>query len=167
MAYDKDYVEFDEFGIVRIRCMCCGEPIVERTYTEMQSFQDPNKKEKVMAWRRLSNHAELSVRLSDGSLTGLPHCTSCATEAPIDMVKASDLRNRAARQELECTGKTPEVIDDVMVPQEKILVVMKEDDFKAGCKESSPEEVLRVAMAKLPKEILIDKGIVESTSEVV
>lgn len=169
MSYDKDYVEFDEFGIVRVLCMCCGDPVIERTYTQIQSFQDPNRMEKVLAWKRLSNHMELSARMSDGSMTGLPHCTQCPINEPVDWVKVSSLRNRAARLELGFTGKTQEVIDFIMVPQEKFVAVMKEEEYQVALKFSTPEEVIAVAVAKFPvgKEIVIDKAIVKSDSEVV
>lgn len=128
MGYDKDYMEYDEFGIVRIRCMNCGTPIVERTYTDLPSKNDPKVKVPVMAWRRLSVHCEVAARLSDGSITGLPHCTTCK-DLPMDAEKVSKLRLDAARQELVVSGKSQEFIDVMMAPQAEDKVVIKEEEF--------------------------------------
>lgn len=133
--YDQDYVDFDEFGIANIRCMCCGTPVITRTYVERTSIVDHSKKVQVMAMKRLSNHTEMAVRLSDGSLTGLPHCTDCA-ERPMDVAALHNLRIRAMTAELQWAGKEPQLIEAVMAPNRDTTVVMKLSDEA----DASPKE---------------------------
>lgn len=144
MAYDLPYMEYDEFGIVRVRCMACNEPIIERAYTTVVNQSDPTKMEKVIAWKRLSNHCEASVRLSDGSITGFPCCTTCR-DLPIDAVKSNSLRLAEARREMKVLGKDDDFIDAVMTAQGAVEVAMKEEHFK---KLSANEQSVEIAKAK-------------------
>uniref|UniRef100_A0A832M2U0 Uncharacterized protein n=1 Tax=Oscillatoriales cyanobacterium SpSt-402 TaxID=2282168 RepID=A0A832M2U0_9CYAN len=71
------YIEFDEFGVLNIFCMNCHEKIAGRTYIEVASRSDPNKKEKVIALARYSTYREKKVSMSDGSYASLLLCDKC------------------------------------------------------------------------------------------
>ena len=49
------YIDYDEFGIVAVRCMKCGETVAIRSYRPMTSNEDPTKEIQVMTVQRLSN----------------------------------------------------------------------------------------------------------------
>lgn len=123
MEYTKDYVEWDEFGMSRVRCMCCNTPVIERAYKSMRSVKDPTKSVEVMVLRRLPNHREVIVTLSDGSTTGLPHCAACATHPdPVDYVEAQKLRLKTLEKEMQESGKPTQYIDSVLAPQKKMTM---------------------------------------------
>lgn len=81
-----DYLEFDEFGIEKIRCMSCKAEIVRRSYVEVQSKTDPSKTEKVLAMTRLGNYTQVKVNMSDGTYCEILCCKSCSTsEKELDL----------------------------------------------------------------------------------
>src|SRR3990167_9318840 len=75
--FEHDFAEYDEFGLVRIRCMSCATPIAERSYVEVRSKLDSAKMVNVLAMKRLSNWRDVSVDLSDGSYTNIKMCKEC------------------------------------------------------------------------------------------
>ncbi|MEO0215655.1 MAG: hypothetical protein ABIL14_01390 [candidate division WOR-3 bacterium] len=100
------YISFDEFGITEIRCMCCGEPVAQRTYVEVQSRVDPSKKEKVLAISRFSNWKQINVRLSDGTSCSPIVCTDCNNHPdPWDYNQLMDQVKRGWEEELKFAGK--------------------------------------------------------------
>lgn len=119
--YDHEYVEFDEYGLSKVLCMRCGVPIVVRTYVEVQSLKDLSKKENVMTLRRMGNHSEIKVTMSDGSVTQLPHCVPCAKETP-DTEKANVQRIAALRKEMVVAGKPSVYIEEVMKKNERVTM---------------------------------------------
>lgn len=129
--FDKEYMEYDEFGVVTIHCMCCHKAVVERTYVPRTSLLDPAKVVNVMALKRLAYHQEVGVRLSDGSITGLPFCTDCAGK-PLDLEKVQDLRMRTMTKEMIMSGKEPTYINQVMRRQRDCKLAGRLEDVKAG-----------------------------------
>jgi hypothetical protein len=124
MSYEKDFIEMDEFGIVAIHCAKCWTPVIVRSYREVPSATDPGKTVMVMAMKRLANHVEVPVALSDGSTTGIPHCTKCSKES-MDVEKVNSLRISAMRRELEGSGKSQEYVDGIMSRHEEVKVDKK------------------------------------------
>ena len=49
------YIDYDEFGIVAVHCMKCGETVAIRSYSSMTSREDPTKEVNVMTVQKLSN----------------------------------------------------------------------------------------------------------------
>jgi hypothetical protein len=57
--------------------MCCGTPVAQRTYIDVQSKLDARKTIPMAIIQKLSNWREISVDLSDGSYTNLKICKAC------------------------------------------------------------------------------------------
>jgi len=115
MSYDQEHVEFDDYGIVAIKCMCCGEPVVVRSYIEVPHRSLPDKVVQVMALKKLPNQCEIKVQLSDGSVSFLPHCTNCRDTNTLDTTGATTLMHRGWEMELEHSGKDRNAIKELMI----------------------------------------------------
>lgn len=123
--YDTDYIEWDDVGMLCVKCMACGAPIVERSYTVVPKRGNPQEKVSVMTLRRRSIHSEKKVELSDGSVTRLPHCTSCVKVIMTleDKVKAQRLRIDAMKDEMVWFGRSEEEISKSLSLQSGISIV--------------------------------------------
>jgi len=71
------YVDYDECGVVEIRCMNCGTPVAKRTYKTLVIKSIPPREEKVLAVRWLSNRRKKKYILEDGSYMEAIVCSDC------------------------------------------------------------------------------------------
>lgn len=84
MSYEHEYCEYDEFGLLRIRCQCCGVDVVRRHYVEVKIKSDPPRKENVMTAVKLGNYRRKRLVLSDGSFINLYICADCYDREEFD-----------------------------------------------------------------------------------
>ena len=120
LRFDKDYLVYDEFGLVEVHCMACDKTIKSRQ--EIKSQLDPNR-----IIREVAKHAdykEIPIVFSDGNIAFLMVCDECKF-IEIDEMKAERITtqlNRALRLQLEWEGKEPEIVDEmVMRAERKVL----------------------------------------------
>lgn len=123
MKYDHDYVVFDEFGLAKLLCQCCGTVIGERTYVPVTSKQDPSKTIQAAVFARNSSYSPVEVTLSDGSYTRAQLCKGCAKE-DIDKTKCMAQFARAAEQENELAGGKDQPNAKAHVNKFKVLTML-------------------------------------------
>jgi hypothetical protein len=105
----SDYVEFDELGIVEIRCMNCKKKVAGRTYTEIDSRVEVGKKEKVLVIKRLSNWKQKKVDLTDGTYAEPIICVDCEN-IPLDLDEIESQMKKGWEKELRFGKKSEEEI---------------------------------------------------------
>lgn len=74
------YVDFDDMGIIEVKCLNCETPIAVRTYTTIKIKTIPPRKEKVLAVRKLGNYRRRRYELEDGSYIEPMLCVDCINE---------------------------------------------------------------------------------------
>lgn len=105
----KDYIDIDEFGIKEIRCMNCGATVAARGYVDMPSNEEEGKTEKVMAFQRWSNWAQVKVDLEDGSYANPIVCADCVNRE-VDLNKVSAQMAVGEEKSMKFQGKDPKEI---------------------------------------------------------
>jgi hypothetical protein len=110
--WEHNYLVHDEFGIERILCMACGNPIKSRQ--EMRSSLDQGKIIRDMA--KHAEYREIPVYLNDGNIAFIMVCEACRQDdiTPEVADKISNQLLKALRSQLEFEGKTEEVIEAVL-----------------------------------------------------
>ncbi len=74
--YDKDYLEYDEFGLKQVGCMRCNSPIKVRRYKDVT---DHTGKSLTVAYiKELVEFTPVALMLSNGSSTRILLCADCA-----------------------------------------------------------------------------------------
>lgn len=127
-AYSSDYVEYDEYGLLRVRCMICGVLVGERGYREMPDKKNIGKTVQVMGFRRFSNWRQRRMlREVDG--VGNTHvepivCVNCLN-AKVNTEKLNDQIRDGMLKEMEHTGK-PEAVIDAYKERHKKITITKE-----------------------------------------
>lgn len=74
--YDKDYLEYDEYGLKEVRCMKCDVPIKKRGIRQ-HTLKD-GRTINVYYVKTLSNFTPVPYELSNGSFTHILMCKDCA-----------------------------------------------------------------------------------------
>lgn len=74
--YDKDYLEYDDFGLVEVRCMKCNVPIKKRVI-RLHTLED-GRTINVYAVKTLGNFSPVPYELNDGSFTHILMDKDCA-----------------------------------------------------------------------------------------
>ena len=64
--YNKDYLEYDEFGLKQVNCMRCNIPVKVRKAVDG-----------ILAMSTMSHFAPVPFTLSDGSYTNILMCEDC------------------------------------------------------------------------------------------
>ncbi|MFA7120531.1 MAG: hypothetical protein WC277_03580 [Bacilli bacterium] len=85
----ESYVEYDEFGIVCVRCMQCGIPVAERTVKEVRIPSIPPKTENVLVVKRLSSWRQRRTEVEGGGYVDLILCSDCHAE-PVSMADMTE-----------------------------------------------------------------------------
>jgi hypothetical protein len=117
----SDYIEYDDFGIVEVRCMSCKIVVAGRTYIEMPDRLNPGKKVNVIAMKRHSNWSQIKVDLSDDTYAD-PICCKDCLKGDIDLKEIEKQMKTGWRKELVFAGhdKARIVIHDKRVAKLKI-----------------------------------------------
>ena len=71
------YVTYDNLGIVEIRCMNCGTPIVMRSYKKVMVKSVPPKEVTILATQQLSCFRKRKFNLGDHSYVEVMLCDRC------------------------------------------------------------------------------------------
>ncbi len=74
--YDKDYLEYDEFGLKVVGCMRCNKPVKVRRYKDVISHT--GKSITVAYIKELVEFKPVALMLSNGSYTNILLCIDCA-----------------------------------------------------------------------------------------
>lgn len=116
--YEENYVEYDELGLVTVRCMKCNTPVAVRTYKDIG-------KEKVMTMRRLSNWRQTRIEMDNGTYANPIICQDCEKTA---LDHEGLLRQVKSGWEIELrgTGKPESEIQDHVKKWEKVKIGKKE-----------------------------------------
>lgn len=61
------YIDFDDAGIVEVRCMNCGTPVIQRSYIEVPDKNSVKGMVKVAIAKRLSNYTQVEMDVDSGS----------------------------------------------------------------------------------------------------
>ncbi len=132
--YDKDYLEYDEYGLKEVRCMRCNIPIKKRDTI-------PHKLPSgeiigVLAIKTLSHFVPVPYELSDGSFANILMCKDCAKEhVGTDIERIGMQEQFRSGFALEAAGKkrSKEEIDHIK-EKYKNMKVVRPHDFKTGGK---------------------------------
>jgi len=73
--YDKDYIEYDEYGLKSVNCMRCNTPIRVRRF---KGDEIEGERVKVAYIKTLPDFTPVPFMLSDGSYTNILLCADCA-----------------------------------------------------------------------------------------
>lgn len=122
--FEKDYCEFKDGDLVKVKCQCCGELIKEMH--EVPSVKFPGKM--VRELKTLSNFATRSISLENGTYANVLICANerCRT---VDFKLYYDLIekqwHRAMIQELEAAGRETNIIEMHKDGQKKNLKIRR------------------------------------------
>lgn len=105
------YVDFDEFGILQIRCMTCNAVVASRTYTRVASKERAGVFINVLAMKMHSNKRDIRLELSDGSYTDIISCTACENKL-LDIDAITAMIKDAWVKELRWAGKNDKIIQE-------------------------------------------------------
>ena len=72
-----NYIDYDDIGVVAIRCMSCGCVIVQRSYIELAINSIPPRKEKVLTLKKFNTFRRKRFDLVDGGYVEAMVCKSC------------------------------------------------------------------------------------------
>lgn len=131
MSYEHEYVEYDELGIVRIRCQCCGVNVASRYYREVDIKSDPPQKVNVAVLVKHGNYTRTRISLSDGSFIKLHMCTDCdgndidIDKDPEESQKLIAQLKRSSRNECVWSGKSQAELDEDSSRWDKISALKK------------------------------------------
>lgn len=73
--YDKNYLEYDEYGLKSVNCMRCNKPVKIREYKEVEHN---GKLINIAYIKELNDFKPTPFMLSNGSYTNILLCTNCA-----------------------------------------------------------------------------------------
>lgn len=71
------YIDYDDMGVIEIRCMNCGIPVAVRSYVNMEIKSVPPRVEKVMVVKRLSSWRRKRFELEGNSYLDAIVCNEC------------------------------------------------------------------------------------------
>jgi hypothetical protein len=97
------YVEYDEYGLSKLKCMNCGEIVGGRTYIELPDKKNIGKTVNVLAFSLHANHHEIPYDASNGACTRLILCTDCK-DKDLDLDKIDKEIIKAMKAEFEYNG---------------------------------------------------------------
>lgn len=72
--YQENYIDYDDFGLLNIRCIRCGNIVLKRVEVESKKFSG----KLVFAYRRLPNWFQERFYLNDGSYIEPIFCRDCS-----------------------------------------------------------------------------------------
>jgi hypothetical protein len=75
----SDYVEYDDYGLVSVRCMICGTLLARRTYIEVPHRTDHTKTLPVATLEWMSHKTTRRVHINDDGYADLIICKDCQT----------------------------------------------------------------------------------------
>lgn len=122
--YDKDYLEFDSYGLITIGCMRCNEPIAKRTYIEMPDRTNPKAKVNVVTMQKMGNWQQVKILLSDGSYADPMFCIDCSKH-PIDGVGLMKQINGGWKKHMKVVRKSQEDIDKFIEKKKNLKVLRR------------------------------------------
>lgn len=95
--WSKDYLEYDDFGILKVKCMRCNTPVATRALAKVEGRE-------VMAMRRLPNWRQVRIELNNGTYAEPIVCVDCAPY--LDDEKALEQIKKGWVSELRGSGKS-------------------------------------------------------------
>ncbi len=123
--YDFDYLEYDEYGLVKIGCMRCNKPVKVRGTKEVKT--PGGMSVKAIAIKQMQDFKAVPFLLSDGSYTNILLCGGCATN--MDSKKETEGITRQFRKghELEAiqAKRSKEEIDRIKEAYNNLEVTKK------------------------------------------
>ncbi len=142
--YDKDYLEYDEYGLKEVRCMRCGVPIKKREiFAKTVNYRGTIQTIGVYAIKSLSNYTPIPYTLSDGSYTNILMDKDCAEKhvnSTEEMVGMESQFKKGHELEAIGTGRSQKEINDIKNRMEKIKVI-GHHDFDKEQREKSKEKL--------------------------
>ena len=140
--YDKDYLEYDEYGLKEVRCMRCNTP-VKRRYIDPVTMPD-GRTIGVYKIKTLSNFVPAPFTLSDGSYTNILLDKDCAKKIDNSPEEVEGMGKQFRKGfELEAAGarRSKDEIKDIKERFKKIEVSGSHNFEKA--REKSKERIKR------------------------
>jgi hypothetical protein len=125
--FTHNYLIFDEFGIERVLCMKCANPI--KTRSEIISKTNPKVIIRELA--KHSDYREIPVILEGGKIAFVMVCDECKFFKVNDKIAkdiSEQIRN-GLRLQLEFEGKLPDLIEEVLKTQ-NYNVIRKAEVFE-------------------------------------
>lgn len=110
----SNYVEYDEYGLKKVKCMNCGTPVAERSYMEVPDRADPKKSVRVAIMQKLSNWRQTQkVSVVKNGVKSYIQPIVCAECENVDMDKDSTITKVLNAMKLEdiAANKTPRTIN--------------------------------------------------------
>ncbi len=142
--YDKEYIEYDEYGLKEVRCMRCGVPIKRREVVEREIRKGKwTRIVNVFAIKTLSNFVPVPYTLSDGSYTNILMDKDCAKKhinSPEEMVGMENQFKKGHELEAIGTGRSQKEVNHIKKMFEKIKVT-GHHDFDKEHREKSKEKL--------------------------
>jgi hypothetical protein len=128
--YDKDYLEYDEYGLKEVRCMRCNKPIKQRDVIE-RKLPD-GRIYHVYAMKTLSNFRAVPYSLSNGTFTNILLDVDCAkVHVPSDAERAGMISQFKKGHEIEAiAAKRSQGEINATKNRYKNLTVTKKQKFK-------------------------------------
>lgn len=96
--FDHDYIDFDDRGVIQVRCMRCATPIIQRVMQQVRLNTDPPEVRWVETVVQLPTFRKGRVALADGSYMEPVLCSTCEN-VPIDY-EVDPTVNEKIRQQL-------------------------------------------------------------------
>lgn len=122
--FDKNYCEFQDGELVKVKCQCCGELIKEMR--EVPSVKFPGKL--VRELKVLSNFATRSVDLDNGTYANVLICANEKCRL-VDLEpyfeKIEGQWDRAMVQEMQAAGRDVEIVKKHKDNQTKTLKIRR------------------------------------------
>ena len=71
------YVDYDNIGVLKIKCMNCGQVIAERSYINLMVNAIPPRNEKVLVLKKLTSFRRKRFNTEGGSYIEAMVCSNC------------------------------------------------------------------------------------------
>lgn len=110
--FDNNYLVIDDIGEKEVLCMACSKVIKSR-----QEIPSKNNKDRfIYSMSQHADYKEIPVILSDGNISFLMVCDDCKfsdiTEE--NAAKITSQISNALKSQLEHSGKSPDLIDEII-----------------------------------------------------
>lgn len=106
---DKDYVEYDQFGLKKVRCMNCGTPVATRA-----GIPTGHNRVVQIGLKRLSNWRQLQFNVEiDGKPTYIEPivCAQCEKHEEIDVDRIMEQVKIGYETDMKAANKSKDQID--------------------------------------------------------
>ena len=138
------YVEYDDLGVVKIRCMNCGIPVAMRTYKKVALKGVPPKEINVMTVQPLDSFRKKKYNIGTHGYVEVMLCSECVNLSPdpekmekaiADGWKDTWRYEKKTKEEIKGLGKTLPVLEGTKKDKEqKKLKQRKRDKYGRFCK---------------------------------